>query len=307
MCRGKDSRSNLDNLANAALMASQSERAARGGPTAPAAAVPTSKGPARIATRPPKKKTRSGSLSGGAASSSPTSATHSPASTISGPMSAKQQPGSVTKFAHASEPAVTSRHTASMQASLAPAQEGPVQSADNGWQALPEGVSFSAAQAGNVHTGMASDALHDPIAAAIKNATDAITTDGAMQASGDLAVHGLQTQPQISQDIILPHASIQAGTVSTDQGLPQHIQLSYQLPSGEMALDNQPNADGTVTITTSQTTPEGATVLVRQPEGLLIVRDPESGKEQCLGKLLGNSRQTSLILQAANFLEPCSN
>ena len=47
-------------------------------------------------------------------------------------------------------------------------------------------------------------------------------------------------------------------------------------------------------------------MMVQQPEGLLIVRDPSTGKERCLGKLLGNSRQTSLILQAANFLEPCS-
>ena len=303
-------------------MASRVERAELAAHTVPAPAVATAgKGSARSANRPPKKKARSGSASGGAASEGPseaathspgrTSVSNSPARTISGQLSAGgPRPG--TKLASGSEPAVTSRHIAHMQQTLAPVPEFASQPADNSWhaeQGYPEGASLSAAQ--NIPTEAVGDMMHDPIAAAIKNATDAITTDGALQASGELAVHSLNTQPQLSHEITLPH---QASNAFTDHMLPQQMQLSYHLSNGEMTTEAQQHAvthpvgaDGTVTITTSQTTPEGATVLVRQPEGLLIVRDPESGKEQCLGKLLGNSRQTSLILQAANFLEPCSN
>ena len=323
-CRGKDSRSNLDNLANAALMASRVERAELAAHTVPAPAVATAgKGSSRSANRPPKKKARSGSVSGGAVSGGPseaathsparTSVSNSPARTISGQLSAGGA-GFGAKLASGSEPAVTSRHVAHMQPTLAPVLEYANHPAGNSWQtdqAYPEGASFSAAQPGNVPIQAVGDMMHDPVAAAIKNATDAITTDGALQASGELAVHGLNTQPQLSHEVTLP---LQAGNASTDQTFPQQMQVSYHPSNGQMTMEAQQyavthpmGADGTVTITTSQTTPEGATMLVRQSEGLLIVRDPQSGKEQCLGKLLCNSAQTSRVLQAANFLEPCSN
>lgn len=301
-------------------MASRVERAGFTAHPAPAPAVATA-GKSNLGRR-PNKKARSGSASGEAVADSParTDVSDSPARTISGSpgrqMAADQHFGANSKLASGSEPAVTSRHVTSM----APVQEAPPQAASSNWQADEQfsgPLAFAAAQT-SLPAGAINEMLHDPIAAAIKNATDAITTDGALQASGDLTVHGLNTQPHLSQDIVLPHTSIQTGNVPPDQLLPQEtggqqLQLSYQMPSGEVTLDNQPNSDtypmqsdGTVTITTSRATPEGATVLVRQPEGLLIVRDAESGKEQCLGKLLGNSKQTSLILQAANFLEPCS-
>lgn len=293
MCRGKDSRSNLDNLANAALMASRVERATT---TAPAVATAgTASG------RHSSKRARTGAVSNGAVANSParTDASDSPARTISGSPRHHMSAASKGKLATGSEPAVTSRHVAQNDLS---------QPANNDWQADQQyapAVGFSA-QTSGLPAGTTNDMMHDPIAAAIKNATDAITTDGELQ---HLIVHGLNTQPHSSQDMQAP------GSAPADH-LPQHlvsqqVQLSYHMPDGEVAAEGHPDAvayplqpDGTVTITTSQT-PEGA-AMMRQPEGLLIVRDPESGKEHCLGKLLGNSKQTSMILQAANFLEPCS-
>ena len=105
------------------------------------------------------------------------------------------------------------------------------------------------------------------------------------------------------------------------QQLPEQLSLQVSpapngAPPEQLTLQGQSGtvvypvaADGTVTITTSHAAAAaapGSTMMVQQPEGLLIVRDPTTGKESCLGKLLGNTRQTSLILQAANFLEPCS-
>lgn len=304
MRRAKDSRAtNLDNLANAAMMASQVERAGLHNVTAGKGSAKTST--AKTGNRRPKKKARSGSPSDGAASGSPRGAvSDSPARTISddgvlGPQSSVGHPQQH-QPAVVSEPAVTSR----LHANPMPDQEA----ANNSWQtAAPD----NAAAAAHPHAG-ASELYEDPVAAAIKNATHAITTDGALQASGDAGLHG------VSQHIVVPLQTAhtdgpQAGSPEGHALSQQQIQLAYQNPAGQLTFEDQSQcmnypvqADGTVTITSSHATPDGATVLVRQPEGLLIVRDPSTGKEQYLGKLLGNSKQTSLILQAANFLEPCS-
>ena len=302
MRRAKDSRAtNLDNLANAAMMASQVERAGLHTHTVTAGKGSGKASIAKTGSRRPKKKARSGSLSDGQASGSPRVAlSDSPARTISddgnlGPQSSVRQPQH--HPAVVSEPAVTSSLHANDH-----------EAANNSWQtAAPDSAAAAA------HPDVAALELYeDPVAAAIKNATHAITTDGALQASGDAGLHG------VSQHSVVPLQTAQTDEqqAGSPEGhvLSQHqIQLAYQNPDGQLNFEDQSQgmtypvqADGTVTITTSHATPDGATVLVRQPEGLLIVRDPSTGKEQYLGKLLGNSKQTSLILQAANFLEPCS-
>ena len=169
----------------------------------------------------------------------------------------------------------------------------------------------------------------DPVAAAIKSATEAISTDGAMQASlPEFAVEledieAPEPGPSDPKGVAQPTTEGSAAYLEAlpPQQLPEQLSLQVSpapdgAPPEQLMLQGQSGtvvypvaADGTVTITTSHATAAaapGSTMMVQQPEGLLIVRDPTTGKESCLGKLLGNTRQTSLILQAANFLEPCS-
>lgn len=194
-------------------------------------------------------------------------------------------------------------------------------------QSLAEGSLLEAQQGTPAEAVTASDVFDpvDPIAAAIRNATEAITTDGAMQASLpdiDMGLEDIAMPEQADMPPAAPQAAVEGVAAYLDPAASQQFpdQLSLQVEQSpdkaeHLTVQNQAGtitypvaSDGTVTITTSHSSAAapGATMVVQQPEGLLIVRDPATGKERCLGKLLGNSRQTSLILQAANFLEPMS-
>ena len=333
-CRdGIDVRSTLDNLANAALLAAEVEQeeleAAAVAPP-PARAGKTS---IRTVARRPNKKPRSGS-----ATSSPSSG---------GPAPAEGQGHPVLLTATASQTKLTELELSQSQdrpaaaavplvvqseqplSTSQPESTNAVMHASPSQQSLPESSLLQAQQGTPAEAVTATD-VFDPIAAAIRNATEAITTDGAMQASLpdiDIGLEDISMPEQAgSQD--MPPAAFQSANegvaVFLDQAAPQQLpeQLSLQVeqlpneaPPEHLTVQNQAGtvtypvaSDGTVTITTSHPSAAapGATMVVQQPEGLLIVRDPATGKERCLGKLLGNSRQTSLILQAANFLEPMS-
>lgn len=340
-CRdGIDVRSTLDNLANAALLAAEVEQEEL---EAAAVAPPPSragKTSVRTVVRRPNKKPRSGS-----ATSSPSSG---------GPAPTEGQPHPVLLTATASQTKLTELEssqaqdkpsaTATTAAAAVPlgAQSeqtlstSQLESADAvthvsaPQQSLPEG-SLLQAQHGIPSEAATAGNVFDPIAAAIRNATEAITTDGAMQAALpdiDMGLEDISIPEQASSEDMAPAASHAAdegvsgylNQAAPQQQLPEQLSLQLEQASNEappehLTVQNQDGtvtypvaSDGTVTITTlhpSAAAP-GATMMVQQPEGLLIVRDPSTGKERCLGKLLGNSRQTSLILQAANFLEPMS-
>ena len=338
-CRdGVDVRSTLDNLANAALLAAEVEQEEL---EAAAVAPPPSragKTSVRTVARRPNKKPRSGS-----ATSSPSSG---------GPSPAEGQPHPVLLTATASQTKLTELESSQAQdkppatsAAAAfplgtqseltlptsqPESTDAVMHLSASQQSLPEGAMLQAQQGTSSEAATAGD-VFDPIAAAIRNATEAITTDGAMQASLpdiDMGLEDISMPEQAGPEVMAPAASQAADDGVSgylDQATPQQQlpgQLSLQVeqspneaPPEHLTVQNQAGtvtypvaSDGTVTITTSHpaAAAPGATMMVQQPEGLLIVRDPSTGKERCLGKLLGNSRQTSLILQAANFLEPMS-
>lgn len=338
-CRdGIDIRSTLDNLANAALLAAEVEQEEL---EAAAVAPPPSragKTSVRTVARRPNKKPRSGS-----ATSSPSSG---------GPAPTEGQPHPILLTATASQTRLTELDSSQAQDRLPAAptaaaavpsvpqsdQPPPISQPEStdvvmhvggSLQSLPEEGSMLPAQQGPPAEAVTAGDVFDPIAAAIRNATEAITTDGAMQASlPDMGLEDITMPEQASQEDMAPVAS-----QAPDEGMTQYLhqasgpqqlpeQLSLQVehlpneaPPEHLTVQNQAGtvtypvaSDGTVTITTSHPSAAapGATMVVQQPEGLLIVRDPSTGKERCLGKLLGNSRQTSLILQAANFLEPMS-
>lgn len=337
-CRdGLDVRSTLDNLANAALLAAEVEQEEL---EAAAVAPPPSragKTSVRTVARRPNKKPRSGS-----ATSSPSSG---------GPAPTEGQPHPVLLTATASQTKLTELESSQAQdkppatatgaavplgtqsestlLTSQPESTDAVMHVSASQQSLPEGALLQAQQGTPSEVATAGD-VFDPIAAAIRNATEAITTDGAMQASLpdiDMGLEDISMPEQAGSEVMAPAASQAAddGLSAYLQGAPQQQlpgQLSLQVeqspneaPPEHLTVQNQAGtvtypvaSDGTVTITTSHpaAAAPGATMMVQQPEGLLIVRDPSTGKERCLGKLLGNSRQTSLILQAANFLEPMS-
>lgn len=339
-CRdGVDIRSTLDNLANAALLAAEVEQEEL---EAAAVAPPPSragKTSVRTVARRPNKKPRSGS-----ATSSPSSG---------GPAPTEGQPHPVLLTATASQTRLTELESSQAQdrpaaAAAAPAavtslpqseQPLPISQPEStdvvmhvggSLHSLPEGSLLQAQQGPPAEAVTAGD-VFDPIAAAIRNATEAITTDGAMQASLpdiDMGLEDITMPEQTSSEDMAPVASQAADEGMTqylDQGnasqqMPEQLSLQVEhlpneAPPEHLTVQNQAGtvthpvaSDGTVTITTSHPSAAapGATMMVQQPEGLLIVRDPSTGKERCLGKLLGNSRQTSMILQAANFLEPMS-
>ena len=339
-CRdGVDVRSTLDNLANAALLAAEVEQEEL---EAAAVAPPPSragKTSVRTVARRPNKKPRSGS-----ATSSPSSG---------GPGSTEGHPHPVLLTATASQTKLTELESSQAQdkpAATTATAAGAVPLAAQSEQTLPtcqpdstDAVMHASAsqqslredallhaQPGTPAEAATAGDVFDPIAAAIRNATEAITTDGAMQASLpdiDMGLEDISMPEQVDSEGMAPAASQAADEGVSgylDQAAPQQQlpeQLSLQLeqsneaPPEHLTVQNQAGtvtypvaSDGTVTITTLHTgaAAPGATMMVQQPEGLLIVRDPSTGKERCLGKLLGNSRQTSLILQAANFLEPMS-
>ena len=337
-CRdGIDVRSTLDNLANAALLAAEVEQEEL---EAAAVAPPPSragKTSIRTVARRPNKKPRSGS-----ATSSPSSG---------GPAPTEGQPHPVLLTATASQTKLTELEssqgldkppaTAAAAAmptgaqseqilpTSQPESKDAVMHAGVLQQSLPEGPLLQAQHGTPSQAATAGD-VFDPIAAAIRNATEAITTDGAMQAALpdiDMGLEDISIPEQAGEDMA-PAASQAADEgvsgyldqAAPQQQLPEQLSLQVEQSPNEatpehLTVQNQDGtvtypvaSDGTVTITTSHpaATAPGATMMVQQPEGLLIVRDPSTGRERCLGKLLGNSRQTSLILQAANFLEPMS-
>lgn len=329
---GIDVRSTLDNLANAALLAAEVEQeeleAAAAAPP-PARAGKTS---VRTVARRPNKKPRS------------SSATSSPGDSSGGPASAEGQghAGERPLAATASQTKLTEMEVSQGQGNTAAAAALP-QSDDPLVISQPDatdaGMHASASQQnlhdqvglqGNPAEAVTASDVFDPVAAAIRNATEAITTDGAMQASLpdiDMGLEDISMPEQAVSDSILPASSqaISEGVAAyldpvPPQQLPDQLPLQVEQPPSEAPAEHvtvqdqcgtvtYPIAsDGTVTITTSHpaASAPGATMMVQQPEGLLFVRDPSTGKERCLGKLLTNSRQTSLILQAANFLEPMS-
>ena len=322
-------RSTLDNLANAALLAAEVEQEEL---EAAAAAPPPSragKTSVRTVARRPNKKPRSGS-----ATSSPGSSPNAPAEgqplghTVDRPLSASASQSKLTAAGSAEcEHSQGRDKTASAVALTSPETEtDAVMHASHSQQSFnPESML--------VTQGMSVEALpvtdvFDPIAAAIKNATEAITTDGAMQASMPMDIgidlEDIGPPEQGTSDNMALQIAPEAVAAYLDPVPPQQLPAELQLqvsqmpgdsPADHLTLEGQSGtvtypvaSDGTVTITTSHpaAAAPGATMMVQQPEGLLYVRDPATGKERCLGKLLGNSKQTSLILQAANFLEPCS-
>lgn len=337
-CRdGVDVRSTLDNLANAALLAAEVEQEEL---EAAAVAPPPSragKTSVRTVARRPNKKPRSGS-----ATSSPSSG---------GPAPTEGQPHPVLLTATASQTKLTELEssqaqdkppaTAAVAVPLASQSEqtlpirqlestDAVMHASASQQSLREDALLHA-QPGTPAEPATAGNEFDPIAAAIRNATEAITTDGAMQASLpdiDMGLEDISMPEQVDSEDMAPAASQAADEgvsryldpAAPQQQLPEQLSLQLEqspneAPPEHLTFQDQAGtvtypvaSDGTVTITTSHpgAAAPGATMMVQQPEGLLIVRDPSTGKERCLGKLLGNSRQTSLILQAANFLEPMS-
>lgn len=331
---GIDVRSTLDNLANAALLAAEVEQeeleAAAVAPP-PARAGKTS---VRTVARRPNKKPRSGS-----ATSSPGTSSGSPP-TAEGQGHSGEPPltatASQTKLNELEPAAVAAAHPGAHTEELLPNSQ-PASSMDamhastSHQQSLTEGSALEAQPGTPAEAVTASDVFDpvDPIAAAIRNATEAITTDGAMQASLPDIDMGLE-DIAMPEQADMPPAAAQAAVEGvaayldpiTSQQLPEQLPLQVgqspdDMPAEHLIVQNQAGtiaypvaSDGTVTITTLHSSggaaAPGDTMVVQQPEGLLIVRDPSTGKERCLGKLLGNSRQTSLILQAANFLEPMS-
>ena len=325
-------RSTLDNLANAALLAAEVEQeeleAAAVAPP-PARAGKTS---VRTVARRPNKKPRSGS-----ATSSPGTSSGSPP-TAEGQGHSGDPPlmatASQTKLNELEPAAVAAAHLGARTEEV-PSTNQPASSMDtmhastSHQQVLPEGSALEAQPGTPAKAVTANDVFDpiDPIAAAIRNATEAITTDGTMQASLpdiDMGLEDIPMPEQADMPPAAPQAASDGVTAYLDpvasQQLPEQLSLQVEqspdeAPAEHLTVQNQAGtitypvaSDGTVTVTTSHSSaaaPGGAVVL-QQPEGLLIVRDPSTGKERCLGKLLGNSRQTSLILQAANFLEPMS-
>ena len=340
ICRaGIDVRSTLDNLANAALLAAEVEQeeleAAAAAPP-PARAGKTS---VRTVARRPNKKARSNS-----ATSSPEASSGGPA-TAEGQESAGEPPLTAT----ASQTKLTELEAVS-QAQGRPAAaadvSAPLQTETHVSLGQPDNIEATLRASGSQQTLSDASGLHahhnheadavtahdifDPVAAAIKNATDAISHDGAMQASLPDIDMGLEdiSMPEQAGSEDMPPATSQATNESIaayldpvpPQQLPEELPLQVDqsltaVSAEHVTVQHQSGtvtypiaSDGTVTLTTSHPSgsAQGGTMMIQQPEGLLIVRDPSTGKERCLGKLLGNSRQTSLILQAANFLEPMS-
>ena len=336
MCRaGIDVRSTLDNLANAALLAAEVEQEEL--EAAAAAPPPTRAGKTSVRTvaRRPNKKPRSGS------------ATSSPGDSSGGPASAEGQghagergltaTASQTKLTEMEVSQSQDRTAAAATVSAVPQTDDPLSPSQPGNTDAVMHASVlqqnlhdpSELQANPAEAVTASD-VFDPVAAAIRNATEAITTDGAMQASLpdiDMGLEDISMPEQAVSESMLT-ATSQAASEGIAayldpvplQQLPDQLPLQVEqplngAPAEHVTVQNQSGtvmypvaSDGTVTITTSNpaASAPGATMMVQQPEGLLIVRDPSTGKEQCLGKLLTNSRQTSLVLQAAHFLEPMS-
>lgn len=344
-CRdGVDVRSTLDNLANAALLAAEVEQEEL---EAAAAAPPPSragKTSVRTVARRPNKKPRSGSATSSPGTSAEAQAVHA-GHAEDKPLSAS---GSQSKLAAAGSTDLDTSHGREKAAASAPAAAAAPSVPEAAAQldldtvmhpSHPQsGIDASASQVGASMTALTGQAtpvdvasvsdVYDPIAAAIKNATDAITTDGAMQAAmPDLGIDLEDisgSEPFTSDHMAAPPANEGGVAAYLDPVPPQQLPEQLPLQVSQMPDESPPDhvtlqgqsgtvtypvaSDGTVIITTSHpaASAPGATMMVQQPEGLLIVRDPSTGKERCLGKLLGNSRQTSLILQAANFLEPCS-
>jgi len=347
LCRdGVDVRFTLDNLANAALLAAEVEQEEL---EAAAAAPPPSragKTSVRTVARRPNKKPRSGSATSSPGTSPEGHAVHAgPAEDR--PLSAS---ASHSKLAAADSMDLETAQgkenvaAAASAAGAAAASSVPEATAEfdtdivmhtsqdqlgTGAQGSQTGTSMMVAQA----QGMPMDAVsvtdvYDPIAAAIKNATEAITTDGAMQAAmPDLGIELediSMSEPVVSDPMPAPSASERGVAAYLDPVPPQQLPEQLPLQVAQMPNESTPDhltlqghsgtvtypvtSDGTVTITTSHpaASAPGATMMVQQPEGLLIVRDPSTGKEICLGKLLKNSLQTSGLLQAAGFVEPCS-
>lgn len=337
-CRvGVDVRSTLDNLANAALLAAEVEQEEL---EAAAAAPPPSragKTSVRTVARRPNKKPRSGSATSspgtspeghavhaGPAEDRPLSACASHSKLDSIELETAQGKEKIAAAAAAlTVPEATAEFDADTVMHTSQDQLG------TGAQSTQTDTNMMVSQA----QGMPMDAvsvtdIYDPIAAAIKNATEAITTDGAMQAAmPDL---GIELEDISASDPVvadpMPHPSASEGGVAAylDPVPPQQLPEQLPLQVAQMPNESTPDhltlqghsgtvtypvtSDGTVTITTSHpaAAAPGATMMVQQPEGLLIVRDPSTGKEICLGKLLKNSLQTSGLLQAAGFVEPCS-
>ena len=336
LCRdGVDVRSTLDNLANAALLAAEVEQEEL---EAAAAAPPPSragKTSVRTVARRPNKKPRSGSATSspgtspeghaGPAEDRPlsASASHSKLDTIDLETAQGKEKIAAAAAAALTVPEATAEFDTDTVMHTNQDQLG------TGAQGSQTGTSLMVSQA----PGMPLDAvsvtdIYDPIAAAIKNATEAITTDGAMQAAmPDLGIELEDisaSEPVILDPMPAPSASEGGVAAYLDPVPPQQLPEQLPLQVAQMPNESTPDqltlqghsgtvtypvtSDGTVTITTSHpaASAPGATMMVQQPEGLLIVRDPSTGKEICLGKLLKNSLQTSGLLQAAGFVEPCS-
>ncbi len=338
-CRdGVDVRSTLDNLANAALLAAEVEQEEL---EAAAAAPPPSragKTSVRTVARRPNKKPRSGSGTSSPGTSPEGHAVHA------GPADDRPLSASASHSKLDSIDLETAQGKEKVAAAGAAASIVPEATAEfdtdavmhtsqdqlgTGAQGSQTGTSMMVLQAQGVPVDAVSVTdIYDPIAAAIKNATEAITTDGAMQAAmPDLGIElediGV-SEPVVSDPTPPPSASEGGVAAYLDPVPPQQLPEQLPLQVAQMPNESTPDhltlqghsgtvtypvtSDGTVTITTSHpaASAPGATMMVQQPEGLLIVRDPSTGKEICLGKLLKNSLQTSGLLQAAGFVEPCS-
>ncbi len=337
-CRdGVDVRSTLDNLANAALLAAEVEQEEL---EAAAAAPPPSragKTSVRTVARRPNKKPRSGSATSspgtspeghtvhaGPAEDRPLSASASHSKLDSIDVETAQGKEKIAAAASAlTVPEATAEFDTDTVMHTNQDQLG------TGAQGSQTDISMMVSQAQGVPMDSVSVTdIYDPIAAAIKNATEAITTDGAMQAA--LPDLGIELEDiSVSEPVVsdpMPALSASEGGVAAylDPVPPQQLPEQLPLQVAQMPNESTPDhltlqglsgtvtypvtSDGTVTITTSHpaAAAPGATMMVQQPEGLLIVRDPSTGKEICLGKLLKNSLQTSGLLQAAGFVEPCS-
>ena len=337
-CRdGVDVRSTLDNLANAALLAAEVEQEEL---EAAAAAPPPSragKTSVRTVARRPNKKPRSGSATSspgtspeghtvhaGPAEDRPLSASASHSKLDSIDVETAQGKEKIAAAASAlTVPEATAEFDTDTVMHTNQDQLG------TGAQGSQTDISMMVSQAQGVPMDSVSVTdIYDPIAAAIKNATEAITTDGAMQAA--LPDLGIELEDiSVSEPVVsdpMPALSASEGGVAAylDPVPPQQLPEQLPLQVAQMPNESTPDhltleghsgtvtypvtSDGTVTITTSHpaASAPGATMMVQQPEGLLIVRDPSTGKEICLGKLLKNSLQTSGLLQAAGFVEPCS-
>jgi len=346
LCRdGVDVRSTLDNLANAALLAAEVEQEEL---EAAAAAPPPSragKTSVRTVARRPNKKPRSGSATSSPGTPPEGHAVHAEHAVHAGPAEDRPLSASAShskldsidlETAQGKEKIAAAAAAASLTVPEATAEfdtDAVMHTSQDqlgtGAQGSQTGTSMMVLQAQGVPMDAVSVTdIYDPIAAAIKNATEAITTDGAMQAAmPDLGIEPEDisaSEPVVSDP--MPAASAGEGGVAAylDPVPPQQLPEQLPLQVAQMPNESTPDhltlqghsgtvtypvmSDGTVTITTSHpaASAPGATMMVQQPEGLLIVRDPSTGKEICLGKLLKNSLQTSGLLQAAGFVEPCS-